>query len=116
MGDKAKVCKFNVDQSPKIAQRFGVMSIPTALIFKGGKVVDKFVGVMPKQTIVDKLNAVILAKTGPANCGLGGLLYTSTGIVIWMIGLGRSAHVYKSYLDMIKCLRNHPTQHNLIQT
>ena len=72
MGDKAKVCKLNVDQSPKIAQRFGVMSIPTALIFKGGKVVDKFVGVMPKQTIVDKLNAVILAKTGPANCGLGG--------------------------------------------
>lgn len=42
-----KVAKLNVDENPDAAQRFGVMSIPTLIIFKGGKAVDKLVGVTP---------------------------------------------------------------------
>lgn len=58
IGEKAKICKLNVDESPAIAHRYGIMSIPTLLIFKGGKIVDKMVGVTPKQNIISKLNAV----------------------------------------------------------
>lgn len=43
-GDKLKVMKLDIDDNPNTAQRFGVMSIPTLLIFKGGKVVAKQVG------------------------------------------------------------------------
>jgi len=42
-----KVAKLNVDENPNAAQKFGVMSIPTLIIFKGGKAVDKLVGVTP---------------------------------------------------------------------
>jgi thioredoxin 1 len=53
---KAKVYKVNVDEQPEIAQRYGVQSIPTLAIFKGGKVADQLVGAVPKQTIIQKLN------------------------------------------------------------
>jgi len=45
---KLKVCKLNVDDAPKTAADYEVMSIPTIAIFKKGKVVDKFVGALPK--------------------------------------------------------------------
>ncbi len=51
-----KVAKLNVDDSPKTAQKFGIMSIPTMLIVKDGKVVDKMVGVQPKATIEERLS------------------------------------------------------------
>ena len=50
-----KVAKLNVDDCPKTAQKFGVMSIPTILIIKGGEEVDRLVGVQPKATIEEKL-------------------------------------------------------------
>ncbi len=50
-----KVAKLNVDDSPGTAQKFGIMSIPTILIVKDGKVVDKIVGVQPKATIEEHL-------------------------------------------------------------
>ncbi len=53
-----KVAKLNVDDSPKTAQKFGIMSIPTLLIVKDGKVVDKMVGVQPKATIEEHLAKV----------------------------------------------------------
>jgi len=53
---KAKIGKVDVDNNPMIAQKFGIRSIPTLLIFKGGQVVDQIVGAVPKGTIVDKLN------------------------------------------------------------
>jgi thioredoxin 1 len=45
---KLKVCKLNVDDAPKTAASYEIMSIPTLAIFKNGKVVNKFVGALPK--------------------------------------------------------------------
>lgn len=45
---KAKVCKVNVDEAPELARRFGIMSIPTVLVFKGGQLTEKLVGLRPK--------------------------------------------------------------------
>ena len=46
---RAVIGKLNVDENPQIAARYGIMSIPTLLIFKGGKMVDQIVGVQPAQ-------------------------------------------------------------------
>ena len=48
---KLKVCKLNVDDAPKTAASYEVMSIPTLAIFKKGKVVDKIVGALPKKEL-----------------------------------------------------------------
>jgi len=48
---KLKVCKLNVDEAPKTASHYGIMSIPTLAIFKDGKVVDKIVGAIPKSEL-----------------------------------------------------------------
>ncbi len=53
---KAKVFKVNVNEQPEIAARYGVQSIPTLTIFKGGQVAEQIVGAVPKQAIVQKLN------------------------------------------------------------
>lgn len=42
---KVKVCKVNVDENPELAREFGIMSIPTIMVFRGGKLADKAVGV-----------------------------------------------------------------------
>ena len=46
--DKAIIAKLNVDDNPEVAQRYGVTSIPTVMMFKDGKLVDRAVGAMPK--------------------------------------------------------------------
>ncbi|HEY3054418.1 MAG TPA: thioredoxin [Thermoanaerobaculia bacterium] len=54
---KAVIGKVNVDDNPMIAQRFGVTSIPTLMMFKEGKLVDRAVGAMPKgelQRFIDR--------------------------------------------------------------
>ncbi len=56
---KVKVCKLDVDNNQQTAMQFGIRSIPTVLIFKGGEVVESIVGAVPKQQIVDKLKAYI---------------------------------------------------------
>ncbi|NCC71910.1 MAG: thioredoxin [Sphingobacteriia bacterium] len=53
------VGKLDVDSNPGIAQKFGIRNIPTLLYIKGGKVVDKVVGAVPKQVLVKKLEAVL---------------------------------------------------------
>ncbi|HCT65585.1 MAG TPA: thioredoxin [Lachnospiraceae bacterium] len=50
-----KVVKINVDEQPAIAGKFGVMSIPTLVVIKNGKVVDSSVGVKPKEHIIKML-------------------------------------------------------------
>ena len=48
---KLKVCKLNVDEAPNTASRYGIMSIPTLVIFKDGKVADKVIGVVSKSEL-----------------------------------------------------------------
>lgn len=50
-----KVGKINVDEQPELAQRFGVMSIPTLLVFQRGQLKNKSVGVIPKENILKML-------------------------------------------------------------
>ncbi|UZT83039.1 thioredoxin [Caproicibacterium sp. BJN0003] len=50
-----KVCKVNIDEQPELAQKFGIMSIPTLLVFRDGKQVNSSVGVRPKQDILNIL-------------------------------------------------------------
>lgn len=54
--DKIKVGKLNIDDSPNTAAGFGVNSIPTLMIFKNGEVVDRFVGVQPKNRLQDAID------------------------------------------------------------
>ena len=56
---KAKVCKLDVDAAQKTAQEFGIRSIPTMLIFNGGKVADQVIGAVPKGQITEKLDSVL---------------------------------------------------------
>jgi len=55
VGASAKVGKVNVDEEQDLAQKFNVMSIPTLVVIKNGKVVQSAVGVQPKQTILSML-------------------------------------------------------------
>lgn len=57
--DKALIGKVDVDSNPKIAQNFSVMNIPTVLFLKGGKVIEKVVGAVPKKKLVEALEKVI---------------------------------------------------------
>lgn len=50
-----KVGKINVDEQPELAQRFGVMSIPTLVVMKGGEIAQQSVGVQPKDAILRML-------------------------------------------------------------
>ena len=54
---KAVVGKLNVDDNPKVSVDFGIRSIPTLLIFKNGELVDRHVGVAPKDVILKKLQS-----------------------------------------------------------
>ena len=57
MDGQAVIGKLNVDENPDIAAQYGIRGIPTLLIFKGGEMVDKIVGAVPKATIAQKINA-----------------------------------------------------------
>lgn len=59
MGDKIVVGKLNVDENPQVSQKYGIMSIPTIMIFKGGTVVKQFIGVQSKETLTGELNKLI---------------------------------------------------------
>lgn len=50
---EVKVCKINVDQEPELAMRYGVMSIPTLVVIRGGNEVNKSVGLVSKEEILD---------------------------------------------------------------
>jgi thioredoxin len=55
MAGRVRVAKLNVDENPATATRFGVQSIPTLLVLKGGRELDRIVGVQPKTAIVERL-------------------------------------------------------------
>ena len=48
-----KVCKVNVDEEQQLAIKYGVMSIPTLLVFKGGELVNQSVGVIPNEEVLN---------------------------------------------------------------
>lgn len=50
-----KVCKINVDEQPELAAKFGIMSIPTLMVFENGKVVNQSAGARPKDAILSLL-------------------------------------------------------------
>jgi thioredoxin 1 len=54
-GEKLKVLKLNVDENPNTAREYGVMSIPTLLVFKGGQPEKRIVGAKPKSALMSDL-------------------------------------------------------------
>ncbi len=56
---KAVIGKLDVDSNPNVTSKFGVRNIPTVLFVKGGEVVDKQVGAVPKSVLVQKLEALL---------------------------------------------------------
>ena len=57
--DKVKVCKLNVDENPKTAETYRVMSIPLVLFFKDGQKVDESLGAVPEGALRPKLEALL---------------------------------------------------------
>jgi thioredoxin 1 len=56
---KLKVGKLNTDDNTQVATKFGIMSIPTLMIFKGGEVVERIVGAQAKDSLTTKIDSVI---------------------------------------------------------
>src|SRR3990172_6542556 len=56
---KATFTKLDVDDNPKIADKFGIMSIPTLIVFKSGKPAERFVGAAPAQNYRDLIQRVL---------------------------------------------------------
>lgn len=53
--DDVKVCKINIDEETELALKYQVMTIPTLMVFKGGKVTNQSVGVIPMEEILEML-------------------------------------------------------------
>jgi thioredoxin 1 len=58
-GEQVKVVKLNTDQNPTVASHYGIRSIPTLMVFKGGRQVDTVVGAVPKSTLAKTLSQYI---------------------------------------------------------
>jgi thioredoxin 1 len=56
---KVKIAKVNIDENEAVAAEYGVRAIPTMLLFKGGKVVEQIVGLMPKAALKTKITAQV---------------------------------------------------------
>ncbi|MBI2612021.1 thioredoxin [Candidatus Gottesmanbacteria bacterium] len=56
---KIKIAKLNVDENPQTAGKYGIMSIPTLLLFKGGIIVKQMIGVQSKETLEDEFKKVV---------------------------------------------------------
>ena len=52
-----KIGKVNIDDNPGVASQYGISSIPTILIFKGGEITDSFLGVRPKASLQEALDS-----------------------------------------------------------
>lgn len=56
---KVKICKINVDENTESAGEYGVMSVPTLVLFKDGREINRLVGATPKVNIIHTLDAVL---------------------------------------------------------
>ncbi|MGB9377349.1 MAG: thioredoxin [Mycobacteriales bacterium] len=59
LGDRVVLAKLNIDENPGVARDYGIMSIPTLAVFKGGKSVASVIGVQPKGTILKMLETAL---------------------------------------------------------
>jgi thioredoxin 1 len=58
-GDRLKVVKVDVDHAPGVAAKFGVLSVPTLMLFKGGAVKDQYIGVLAKKALAERVDKVL---------------------------------------------------------
>ncbi len=56
---RVKVGKLNTDDNREVAAKYGIMSIPTIMVFKGGEVKERIVGAQPKKSITEKIDSVL---------------------------------------------------------
>ena len=56
---KVKFAKINVDENPKTPPAYGIRAIPTIILFKGGEVVEKIIGLLPKEQLKSKLEKMV---------------------------------------------------------
>jgi len=59
LGDKVKIVKLNVDENPATASKYGIMSIPTLMLFKDGQLASRQVGAAPKQKLEQWINGAV---------------------------------------------------------
>ncbi|KYZ77092.1 thioredoxin [Anaerosporomusa subterranea] len=59
LGDKIKIVKVNVDENRAISQKYGVMSLPTMMVFKNGEPGERLMGFMPRVNLIAKLNPLL---------------------------------------------------------
>jgi thioredoxin 1 len=59
LGDKVKIVKLNVDENPATAQKYGIMSIPTLMLFKNGELASRQVGAAPRQKLEQWINGAV---------------------------------------------------------
>jgi thioredoxin-like negative regulator of GroEL len=64
---RLKVVKVNVDENPATAERFQAFSIPTLVVLKDGRVVDRIVGAMPKGPLTVRLTPWLMQRTAPSD-------------------------------------------------
>ena len=58
-GETVKIAKVNVDQQPDLAARYGIRSIPTIIIFRGGEIAEQMVGMQAKEALKAKLDSLL---------------------------------------------------------
>jgi thioredoxin 1 len=56
LGDKGVIAKLNVDENPQMAEKYGVMSIPTLMLFNKGQVIGQWIGVQQKEILKEEFN------------------------------------------------------------
>jgi thioredoxin 1 len=59
LGDKVKIVKLNVDENPNVAAKYGIMSIPTLMLFKNGEITSRQVGAAPKQKLQQWISSAV---------------------------------------------------------
>ena len=59
LGDKVKILKLNVDENPNTAAKYGIMSIPTLMLFKNGEIASRQVGAAPKQKLAQWIGSAV---------------------------------------------------------
>ena len=59
LGEKVKIVKLNVDENPNTAAKYGIMSIPTLMMFKNGEIASRQVGAAPKQKLAQWIGSAV---------------------------------------------------------